>query len=72
MNWEQLVSSSWEKADWAVRAEGIRERLVSMSVGVRVVHWEKWESSVEPSELSEGAVCFQRVGQAGQGPRGDK
>lgn len=25
MNWEQLVSSSWEKADWAVRAEGIRE-----------------------------------------------
>lgn len=25
VNWEQLVNNSWEKADRAVRAEGIRE-----------------------------------------------
>lgn len=51
-------------------AQDIREIMVSMSVGVRVMYWEKWGSGVEPSELNE--VCFQRVGQAGQGPQGYK
>lgn len=67
------MSSSWEKADWAVMmAQGIREILLSISVGVRVMYWEKWDSGVEPGQLSEGVACFQRVGQAGQGPWGYK
>lgn len=54
------MSSSWEKADWAVMmAQGIREILLSISVGVRVMNWEKWDSGVEPGQLSEGVACFQ-------------